>query len=166
MMNTLVPSKVNLIFYPGTREVMTYCKLIENNSTKAIWENVFAKKLGRLANSVGDRIPTRTNTIFFIPSSQIPSDWKATYGKILCEFKPHKLEKCCSRLTVRGNCANYPFPVSTPIANITEFKCLINSILSTSSAKLRPPISATSISTRQWNVLNIWNFQSTSSQRK
>ena len=74
-------------------------------------------------------------TQFFIPFHEMPSDCKATYGKIVCEFKPHKFERYQSRLTVGGDKVDYPFPVSTPTADITAFKCLVNSVLSTEQAK-------------------------------
>ena len=40
-----------------------------------------------------------------------------------------------SRLTVGGDRIDYPFPVSTPTADLTTFKCLVNSVLSTPNAK-------------------------------
>ena len=39
------------------------------------------------------------------------------------------------RLTVGGDNVDYAFPVSTPTADITSFKCLLNSVLSTPKAK-------------------------------
>ena len=59
----------------------------------------------------------------------------ATYGKIVCEYKPHKFEKNRSRLVVGGDKIDYLFELSTPTADITAFKCLINSVLSTPKAK-------------------------------
>ena len=34
-----------------------------------------------------------------------------------------------------GDKVDYPFPVATPTADITIFKCLVNSVLSTNNAK-------------------------------
>ena len=53
----------------------------------------------------------------------------------MCKLKPHKFEKHRSRLTVSGKRVDYPFPISTPTADITTFKCLINVVLSTPPAK-------------------------------
>ena len=36
---------------------------------------------------------------------------------------------------VGGDCIDYPFPVSTPAADLTTFKFLVNSVLSTLKAK-------------------------------
>ena len=101
---------------------------------KATWERSFANELGRLAGGVGDQVPTGTKTIFFIPHSKMPSKQKATYDKIVCEYKPHKYKKHRSRLTVGGNRVDYPFPVATPTVDITAFKCLVNSVLSIKNA--------------------------------
>ena len=65
----------------------------------------------------------------------MPSDQKTRYSKIVCEYKPHTFEKHRSRLTVGGDQIDYPFPVATPTADITTFKCLVNSVLSTPNVK-------------------------------
>ena len=99
-------------------------------------EKLFANELGQLANRVSNHISSGTNTIFFILFSNMPSDCIATYRKIVCELKPHKFEQHCSHLTVGGNQVDYLFHVSTLTSDITTFKCLVNSVLSTPSAKL------------------------------
>ena len=62
-------------------------------------------------------------------------DRKATYGKIVCKYKPHKYEKHRSWLTVSGNKIDYPFDVMTWTADITPFKRLVKLVLSTSKAR-------------------------------
>jgi hypothetical protein len=64
----------------------------------------------------------------------IPEDRNITYGKIVCDYKPHKQEKECVRLTVGGDRLDYSGDVATSTANITAFKILINSTLSTKDA--------------------------------
>jgi hypothetical protein len=64
----------------------------------------------------------------------IPNDRKITYGKIVCDYKPHKKEKECVRLTVGGDRLDYSGDVATSTADITTFKILINSTLSTKDA--------------------------------
>jgi hypothetical protein len=61
----------------------------------------------------------------------IPNDRKITYGKIVCDYKPHKKEKERVRLTVGGDILHYSGDVATSTADITTFKILINSTLST-----------------------------------
>jgi hypothetical protein len=57
------------------------------------------------------------------------------YGSFRCDYKPNKEEKERTRLTAGGNRINYPDNCGTPTADMTLFKILINSILSTLNAK-------------------------------
>ncbi len=58
-----------------------------------------------------------------------------TYGSSRCNYKPNKEEKERTRLTVGGGRINYPDDRGTPMADMTLFKILVNSILSTPKAK-------------------------------
>jgi hypothetical protein len=64
----------------------------------------------------------------------IPEDRKITYGKMVCDYKPHTQEKERVRLTVGGDRLDYSGDVATSTADITTFKILINSTLSTEDA--------------------------------
>jgi hypothetical protein len=66
----------------------------------------------------------------------IPVDRKITYGKIVCDYKPHKQEKERVRLAVGGDRLDYSGDVATSTADITTFKILINSTLSTEDAAM------------------------------
>jgi hypothetical protein len=66
----------------------------------------------------------------------IPNGRKITYGKIVCDYKPHKKEKERVRLTVGGDRLDYSGNVTTSTADITTFKILINSTLSTMDAAM------------------------------
>jgi hypothetical protein len=66
----------------------------------------------------------------------IPSDRKITYGKKVCDCKPHKQEKERVRLTVGGDIVDYSGDVATSMADITTFKFLTNSTLSTEEAAM------------------------------
>jgi hypothetical protein len=66
----------------------------------------------------------------------IPEDRKITYGKIFCDYKPHKQEKECVRLTVGGDILDYSGDVTTSTADITTLKILINITLSTEDAAM------------------------------
>lgn len=106
-----------------------------NGHSKADWEHSFANELGRLANGVGTRMPTGTNTIAFIHKDNIPTGRIPTYGRIVVSVRPQKTEKFRTRLTVGGNLINYPFEVSMPTADLTTAKILFNSVVSTPGAK-------------------------------
>jgi hypothetical protein len=66
----------------------------------------------------------------------IPNDRKIAYGKIVCDYKPHKKERECVRLTVGGDRLDYSGDVATSAADIKTFKILINSTLSTKDAAM------------------------------
>jgi hypothetical protein len=66
--------------------------------------------------------------------TNIQKDIKITYGKIVCDYKPHKQEKERVPLTVGSDRLDYSGEVATSTADITTFKILINSNLSTEDA--------------------------------
>jgi hypothetical protein len=75
-----------------------------------------------------------TNTCFFIQKLLVPTSKLPTYGRIVCNFCPQKKEQNCTRLTVGGNRINYPGNKSTPTADLTTAKLLINLTISTPRA--------------------------------
>jgi hypothetical protein len=66
----------------------------------------------------------------------IPKDRNITYDKIVCDYKPHKKEKERVQLTFGGDRLDYSGDVATSTADITTFKILINSTLSTEDAAM------------------------------
>jgi hypothetical protein len=74
--------------------------------------------------------------MFLNQTENIPNDKQITYGKIVCDYKPHKQEKERVRLTVGGDRLDYSGNVATSTADITTFKILINSTLSTKEAAM------------------------------
>ncbi len=80
-----------------------------------------------------------TDTIQFIKKDDVLYErWKdVMYGSFTCDVRPHKDEKEQTRLTTGGDSINYPdkVEVGTPTADITLFKCLANSIVSTPGAR-------------------------------
>jgi hypothetical protein len=54
----------------------------------------------------------------------------------LCEYKPHKKEKERVRLALGGGRLDYSGEVATSTADITTFKILINSTISTKDAEM------------------------------
>jgi hypothetical protein len=95
----------------------------------------FANGLGRLAQGVGTRMPSCTNACFLIPKSNLPNDHKVTYGRIVASIQPQKKETHRTRLTVIGDCLDYPGAVSTPTAKLTTAKCVLNRTISTPNAR-------------------------------
>ena len=54
-----------------------------------------------------------------------------TYGKFVCEYKPNKEEKERTHFIVGGVKINYPGNCSTPTGDLTLFKIMLNSVIST-----------------------------------
>jgi hypothetical protein len=74
--------------------------------------------------------------MFLHHAENIPKDQKITYDKIVCDYKPHKQEKEHVRLTVGGDRLDNSGNVTTSTADITTFKILVNSTLSTKDAAM------------------------------
>jgi hypothetical protein len=130
----LPPQQANSVIDAITGNSQEYRHLIKGPD-RQIWLTSYANELGRLAQGVGKRMPTGTNTLFFIPISAVPKGRNFTYGNVVCTIPPQKAEPHRSRLVVGGDKLDYPGHVSTPTAKITTAKCLINSTISTPKAQ-------------------------------
>jgi hypothetical protein len=119
----------NAVIHPITGKEMEYSALMKDPRIQPLWTQGFGNECGRLFQGIQD-IPG-TDTCFFIKLRNIPKDRKITYGKIVCDYKPHKQEKECVRLTVGGDRLDYSGDVATSATDITTFKILINITLST-----------------------------------
>jgi hypothetical protein len=124
----------NAVVHPVTGKEMEYTALMKDPTLQPLWKRGFGNEVGRLFQGIRD-IPG-TNTCFFVELTNIPKDINITYGKIVCDYKPHKKEKERVRLTVGGDRLDYSGDVATSTADITTFKILINSTLSTEDAAM------------------------------
>jgi hypothetical protein len=122
------------VIHPVTGKEMEYSALMKDTRLQRLWMRGFGNECGRLFQGIRD-IPG-TDTCFFIKLTNIPKDRKITYGKIVCDYKPHKKEKERVRLTVGGDKLDYSVDVATSTADITTFKIRINSTLSTEDATM------------------------------
>ncbi len=116
--------------------MLKYRQLITLPKYQDAWTHSSANEFGLLAQGVGTRI-LGTDTIFFITKQDIPVDQRrdVTYGKFVCEYKPNKEEKECTRFTVGGDKINYPGNCSTPTGDLTLLKIMLNSVISTPGAQ-------------------------------
>jgi hypothetical protein len=124
----------NSVIHPVTGKEMEYSALMKDPRLQPLWARGFGNECGRLFQVIRD-IPG-TDTCFFVELKNIPKDRNITYGKIVCDYKPHKQEKERVRLTVGGDRLDYSGDVATSTADITTFKILINSTLSTEDAAM------------------------------
>jgi hypothetical protein len=126
--------QANAVIHPIMGKEMEYSALMKDPRLQSLWTRGFGNECGRLFQGIRD-IPG-TDTCFFIKLTNIPKDRNITYGKIVCDYKPHKKEKERVRLTVGGDRLDYSGDVATSTADITTFKILINSTLSTEDAAM------------------------------
>jgi hypothetical protein len=124
----------NAVIHPVTGKEMEYLALMKDPHLHPLWTRCFGNECGCLFQGIRD-IPG-TDTCFFIELKNILKYRKITYGKIVCDNKPHKQEKERVRLTVGGARLDYFGDVATSTADITTFKILVNSTLSTEDAAM------------------------------
>jgi hypothetical protein len=124
----------NAVIHPTTGKEMEYSALMKDPRLQPLWTRGFGNECGRLFQGIRD-IPG-TDTCFFTMLKNIPKDRKFAYGKIVCDYKPHKQENECVGLTVGGDKLDYSGDVATSTADITTFKILINSTFSTKDAAM------------------------------
>jgi hypothetical protein len=125
--------QANAVIHPVTGKEMEYMALMKDPRLQPLWTQGFGNECGRLFQGIWD-IPG-TDTCFFIKLTNIQKDRKITYGKIVCDYKPHKKKEHVG-LTVAGDRLDYSGDVATSTAEITTFKILINSTVSTEDATM------------------------------
>jgi hypothetical protein len=119
----------NTVIHPVTGKKLEYTALMKDNQLKPLWSLEYGSECGRLFQGIQDI--AGADTCFFIKLTDILKDRKITYSKTVCDYKPHKKEKERVRLTLGGDRLDYYGDVATSTADITIFKILINSTLST-----------------------------------
>jgi hypothetical protein len=81
----------NAVIHPTTGKEMEYPALVKDPQLYPLWSRGFGNECGRLFQGIRD-IPG-TDTCFFIKLTNIPKDRNITYGKIVCDCKPHKQKR-------------------------------------------------------------------------
>jgi hypothetical protein len=77
----------NAVIHPVTGKEMEYLSLMKDPHLKPLWTQGFGNECGRLFQGIRD-IPG-TDTCFFTTLKDLPAERKITYGKIVCDYKPH-----------------------------------------------------------------------------
>jgi hypothetical protein len=126
--------QANSVIHPVTGKEMKYSALMKDPRLQLLWARGFGNECGRLFQGIRDILGA--DTCFFVDLTNIPNDRNITYGKIVCDYKPHKQEKERVRHTVGGDRLDYSGDVATSTADITTFKILINGTLSTDEAAM------------------------------
>ena len=81
-------------------------------------------------------MPTGNNTIFFIDNNRVPKQKKVTYGQVVAEINPHKVETHRVRLTVGVGFPDSDSVTATQCASLYTTKILMNITISTPRSKL------------------------------
>ena len=102
---------------------------------KDIWTTYLSNELGRCAQGVGKHRPLHqqvsgTNTIFFIPQSQVPFGEKVTYANFITDIRPLKDETHRVRMTVGGDRLDFEDDTSSPAVSLLDTKIMLNSVIS------------------------------------
>ncbi len=115
-----------------TGKLLNYRQLMRSTKYKKAWSLSLANEFGRLANGIGGKIKSPTNTIKFIYQHEVPKKQKqnVTYGQFVCTVPPKKAEPNQTRFTVGGDRINYPSKVATPTMEMLVAKMLFNSVIS------------------------------------
>jgi hypothetical protein len=124
----------NAVIHPVNGKEMEYSALMRDPRLQPLWTRGFGNECGRLFQGIRDM--PGTDTCFFTEFKNIPQNRKITYGKIVCDYKPHKQEKERVWLTIGGNRLNYSGDIATSTVDITTFEILIYITLSTEDAAM------------------------------
>ena len=128
------PSLHMAVVDPHTGATLEYPALLRGPDA-AEWGHATALEIGRLTQGCLPHQSSGSNTMVFIPHTDKPADRVATYLRIVAELKPNKAEKRRVRFTVGGDKLTYEGNVSTPTADLTVVKTLLNSVVSTPGAR-------------------------------
>ena len=126
--------QANVVIYPTSGQELEYRQLIRGPNGDT-WIRAISKDLVRLAQGVSTRMPTGTNTIFFIAKSAISHGHKVTFARMIASIRSTKSEVNRVRVTVGGNRLDFPGATTTHCTGLTTIKCLLNSTISTPGAR-------------------------------
>jgi hypothetical protein len=127
--------EAHAVIDPLTGAAQEYRHLIKGPDA-ARWALGNDREIGRLTDGrVGGDDIKGTNTMEFIHWSQLPAGRKATYLRVVADYRPQKADPYRVRWTVGGDKIDYPGVVATPTADMQVAKLLFNSTISTPGAK-------------------------------
>jgi hypothetical protein len=95
----------NAVAHPVMGKEMEYMSLMKDPDLQPLWKSFFGNEVGRLFQGIHDI--QGTDTWLFVEIKKISKDRQITYGKIVCDYKPHKKDKERVRLTVGSDRIDY-----------------------------------------------------------
>jgi hypothetical protein len=123
---------LNAVVHQVTGKEMEYTALMKDPNLQPLWKRDFGNEAGRLFQDIHDILGIYT--CLFVELTNIPKARKLTYGKILCDYKPHKKRRRQAR--GGGDRLEYSGDAATSTVNITTFNIFINSTLYTEDATM------------------------------
>jgi hypothetical protein len=125
--------------HPATGEtISSYKRLMHDPDTSEIWQTVFGKDFGGMAQGDSKTGQKGTNSIFAMTHDEIrtiPKNQTVTYARAVVDFCPQKADPHRIHITAGGNLINYPGELLTRTADLTTSKLMWNSVLSTAGTK-------------------------------
>ena len=120
---------------PDTRKLCEY-RVLAQSSIGEQWKRAFCIEWGRLFQGYQAQDPKYsvtqpTNTCQLVRPGDMPRDKKATYIRIVADYREQKADPYRVRCTVGGNLIDFPGDKSTRSADLITSKCLLNNIIST-----------------------------------
>ena len=119
----------NAVIESGTGNVLEYSHLVKVME-KRTWIKALANYLWRLAQGIGKRIPSGTNTIFFIKHSDVPANRNVSYVRLVASIHTNKTETHRVSITLGGDVIDYPGSTSIDTYSLTTTSILLNSVIS------------------------------------
>jgi hypothetical protein len=125
--------------HPTTGETITsYKQLMHDPKTAKVWQMVFGKDFGRMAQGNDKTSQIGTNSVLVMTHEEIDVAMKAghkwTYACIVVDYPPQKANPNWIRIAVDGNLITYRGNTYKRTADLTTSKLLWNSVLSTNGA--------------------------------
>jgi hypothetical protein len=144
MKHTKMPIKIehyaNPMVHPVTgRIISSYKTLMHNPATAKVWQTVFGKDFGGMAQGCNKTGQKGTNAIFIMTHDKIHHALAAkrifTYANPVVDYQPQKDDPHQILITAGGNLINYKGDASICTANLDTAKLHWNSVVSTDKAK-------------------------------
>ena len=98
--------QANVFIDPASGQALKYRHLI-CGPYGATWVKALVNDLRRLAQGVGTRMPTGTNTVFFVAKYSITHDRKVTYARMDATIRTTKAKVNPVRVNLGGDCLNF-----------------------------------------------------------
>jgi hypothetical protein len=107
----LIKHQANAAIHPVTGKEMEYLGLMNDPPLQPLLTRGFENECRCLFQGILDILDT--DTCLFIKLTNILKDRKITYGKKICDYKPHKKEKERVRLNEDGDILDYSGDVAS-----------------------------------------------------